>query len=433
MRELSPPLNAIVPGFDGSAEIRFSEPISGARNLEQGLVASPAARYQVSAGFSNLKLRPRDGWIEGAVYYLQIPAGIADLLGNRTEDPIELVFSTGPEISATQVTGEVSRRIDQASVAEGRVVFFNVAGDSIPYSAVTDRQGEFRLPFLPPDDYWAFAFEDFNRNLQLDRAFEPHDSARFVLAAGGFESLSFRTVDPDSTPPLLVRASAQDSLSIRLEFDDYLDPDQDLAAIPVRVRHAEGGVLEVVEVRLEEMPQSDSRRRRATRREERPAEDADRERIEAMPDTSAVEEIGQPDEAEPDSIAEVRPDSAGAGPAAEGKRDPPADEETAQEEGLPLPSQWLRIEVASALQDGSYRVRVDSVLNLRGLAGSADTTFVFPEPMPEDGRPEAEPPAGEPVDDEPPADEPADDEPPADEPPEDEPTEDEGDTEEPPP
>ncbi len=399
VKELNPTLNEIVPGFGGSAEIRFSEPISGARNLEQNLVASPAARYQVSAGFSNLKIKPREGWLDGAVYYLQIPAGIADLLGNRTEDPILLVFSTGPEISRTQVAGDVSRRVSGEAVAEGRVLFYNVAGDSIPYTAVTDRDGEFRLPYLPPDDYWALAFEDFNRNLRLERPFEPYDSARFVLAPDGVASLSFRTVDPDSTPPLLVRASAQDSLSVRLEFDDYLDPDQDFAALSLRVRRVEGGSLEVAAILLEEMPRSGRGRSQETREERPRTDDQDRlEQLRAPPDTSIIDDTEPAEGAELDTASVAEAGAAAAIP--------------------PLPSQWLRIEFVAPLQDGAYEISIDSVLNLRRLAGSADTTFVYPEPQPESEEPAdgEEAPADDETDEGAPAEEPAV-EPPEDEPP----------------
>ena len=402
IREMRPNVNEIVPGLGGSAEIRFSEPISGVRNLEQNLVASPAGRYQVSSGFSNLKIRPRDGWLEGAVYYLQVPAGIADLLGNRTEEPILWVFSTGPEISPTRVSGVISRRIDEQTVDDGRVLFFNIAGDSIPYTAVSDREGRFELPHLPPDDYWAFAFEDFNRNLGLERPFEPYDSARFELASAGSAQLSFRIVDPDSTPPVLVRATAQDSLSVRLEFDDYLDPDQDFGTVAVRVRRDDGGVLPVAAVRLEEMADAGRRPSRDEPGERRPRREGG---------GPPVEEAGGAEtEEEATDDAEEATDEA-----------EPAGVEGAQEEDLPpLPSQWLRIDLASRLEDGVYEVSIDSVLNLRKLAGSADTTFVYPEPedgadQPADGAapggdveepPADEPRTGEPADEEPPEEEP---------------------------
>jgi hypothetical protein len=378
VREFNPDRNSIVPGFDGSAEIRFDEPITGARSLEQNLVASPADRYQVSSGFSNIKISPSDGWADGVVYYFRIPEGIADLLGNRTEEPIELVFSTGPELSATRVTGEVRQRVDGEPLSPGRVLFYNLAGDSIPYGALTDRQGAFELPYLPPDDYWSFAFQDLNSNLRLERLFEPYDSVRFELEPAGIAALSFRVVEPDTTPPLLGLIQSVDDLALELKFDDYLDPEQDFSAAGLLLRQVESGARwEVEEVRREvEVPRG--RQRRGDRA---PAETfRDTAAAEpAPPDTAAAEEEGpSPDDAaaEADSLVDdaVEVDSLAAAAEAE----PPAQEEDTPPEEEKLPSQTLRIQLATPLESGTYRLILDRIVNLRLLEVGVDTTFSYP-------------------------------------------------------
>ncbi len=358
VRETKPERFAVVPDFDGSVEVRFAEPLSGTSGLERRLVASPAFRYRVDAGFSVIKIRPRDGWREGVVYYFQLPSGIADLLGNRTAEPIEIIFSTGPPVPDTRVTGTVTQRVDGGAVTDARILFFNVAGDSVPYTAVTERGGEFELNTLPPDDYWSFAFLDLNRDLRLQRLFEPYDSVRLQLEPAGLAALTFRIVEPDTTPPVLERVQAVEDSLLRLEFDDYLDPDQDLGVVIVAVREERTGrSREVAGMRLE--PAS----ARAPGRADRGA--ARRGRV---------------------------PAAAGDAAAAPGD---------AQDEPT-LPTRVLLVELASVLEEGTYRITVEGILNLRNLAGRADTTFAYPEPEAADAaEPDADADAAEAEPDEP--------------------------------
>ncbi|MEE8175741.1 MAG: Ig-like domain-containing protein [Gemmatimonadota bacterium] len=365
VRETKPERFAVVPDFDGSVEVRFEEPLSGTSGLERRLVASPAFRYRVDAGFSVIKIRPRDGWRKGVVYYFQLPSGIADLLGNRTDEPIEIIFSTGPPVPDTRVSGTVTQRVDGGAVTDARILFFNVAGDSIPYTAVTQRGGEFELNTLPPDDYWAFAFSDLNRDLLLQRLFEPYDSVRLQLEPAGVEALTFRMVEPDTTPPVLARVQAVEDSLLRLEFDDYLDPDQDLGVVIVSVREERTGrSQEVAGMRLEpgsaRAPGRDGRG--AARRGRVPAAPGD---TTAAPADTAVAPRDTVVGGEPEVGEEAAQPELAAGPG------------EAQEEPA-LPSTVLLVELASVLEEGMYRITVEGILNLRSLAGRADTTFAYP-------------------------------------------------------
>jgi hypothetical protein len=366
VRETKPERFAVVPDFDGSVEVRFAEPLSGTSGLERRLVASPAFRYRVDAGFSVIKIRPRDGWRKGVVYYFQLPSGIADLLGNRTDEPIEIIFSTGPPVPDTRVSGTVTQRVDGGAVTDARILFFNVAGDSIPYTAVTERGGEFELNTLPPDDYWAFAFSDLNRDLLLQRLFEPYDSVRLQLDPAGVAALTFRIVEPDTTPPVLARVQAVEDSLLRLEFDDFLDPDQDLGVVIVSVREERTGrSQEVAGMRLEPGSARALGRegRGAARRGRVPAEPADTTAAPADTVVGGEPEVGE-EAAAADTTATPADTTAGPGEAPE----EPA-----------LPSTVLLVELVSVLEEGMYRITVEGILNLRSLAGRADTTFAYPE------------------------------------------------------
>lgn len=242
LRSVRPEDGAVLPGFDGDVRLEFDEPISVSRAFGREVVGSPAYRYRVTSGRSDLRLRPEEGWRDGVVYSFRFPPEISDILDNRRQEEIRLVFSTGPPIAATRVEGRLLDRVQGTAVSEGRVLFLPAAGDSIPYTAVPDREGAFGLEALPPGTYRALGFRDQNRNRTLDRRLEPHDSATFTLEDSvATASLELRIVAPDTTPPSLASASAEDSLTIRLSFDDHLRPEQDLAEVEVAVRDSASG------------------------------------------------------------------------------------------------------------------------------------------------------------------------------------------------
>ncbi len=338
-----PGRDTIVPGFDSDARIRFTEPVR-AQGLERTLKASPAEAYEVKVGFADVRMKPRDGWRDGVVYCLELPSGISDLLNNRTETAIDFCFSTGPPIADTRVTGRVIDALTGSPQPEARVIFLALPEDSTPYSALTDSEGQFRLRALPPRAYQAFGFLDRNRNFALDRVLEPNDSAGFVLPDSGRLELAFRLVEPDTTPPVLIRAEAVDSLTVQLEFDDALLREQPSAPRVTVSDSLTGRALEILGV--------------------------------AVGEPSTVQLPGLEPE-EPAQGEEPEPEAAPPGPSGETVGDPAAPQELTAEE---LPSRVVTVRLAAALVPASYRVRAEGLVNLRGLSGGGDTTFVYEPP-----------------------------------------------------
>lgn len=343
--EQFPGRDTVLPVLDDAARVKFDEPISAGRNLRTQLQASPAYRYRVRAGHSDVTVEPEDGWRPGAVYVLELSARISDLLTNPREEPIRWRFSTGPPITATMVSGGIWDRVTGERHRDARAIFLPLEGDSIPYTAVADTGGRFRLEAVPPGGYRAFAFIDRNRNLTLDRRLEPADSATFSLEGPAARAeLQFVLVEPDSTPPVLGLAEVRDSLTLRLTFDDHLLPGQELGGDEVTVRRAETGEdWAVEEVRVLE-----------------PAELAGR-------DTTVPGAARDTGEAAVDTV-EAGPDT------------PAAGADTAVSPVGPLPTQRLLVRLAAPLVPDSYRVRARGVENLRRIAGGGDTLFVYERP-----------------------------------------------------
>jgi len=327
--ETHPAHGEAVPGFDGDAWIQFDEPLIDPRSVERTLLSSPAGRYTVTPGRTRIRVRPEDGWRDGIVYYFAFPSGLADLLRNRTVAPIELVFSTGTEVPPTRVQGHAYDRVTARGTRGVRLLF--LSPDSVPYTAVSDTGGVFRLPGLPYGEYQAIAFLDQNRDLQYNAEFEPGDVVSFELT----DALTTASVDlwllpADSTPPVLASAAVLDRVTMRITFDDPLDPEAPREDVDISIQEESG------------------------------------DRIWSVGELV----VGRP------VVAVVTTDSTDApvaveGPAAAGPSRVPA-------------SSFVTVTVAQPFMEGTYRIRVTGLLNLRGLAGGGDATTVYaPQPLPE--------------------------------------------------
>ncbi|TFG66599.1 MAG: hypothetical protein E4H28_01430 [Gemmatimonadales bacterium] len=318
--ETHPSYAETVPGFDGDAWIRFDEPLMDPRSIERSLLSSPAGSYQVIPGRTRIRIHAKGGWQDGIVYYFALPSGIADLLRNRTVAPVELLFSTGADVSPTLVHGRVYDRVTSRGNRGARLLF--LSPDSVPYTAVSDTGGVFRLPGLPYGDYRAIGFLDQNRDFKYDEKFEPGDVVPFRLT----DELTTASVDlwmipADSTPPVLGSAEVLDSLTVRLTFDDPLDPEAAATDVVVSIRNEPGDrswtVVDVVVGRPPEMPV-------------------------VKPDSVMVAPTKQPS----------------------GPLRPPAPD-------------FATVTVAEPLIEGTYRVNVSGMQNLRGLSGGGETTVVY--------------------------------------------------------
>ena len=357
------------PGFDGSARVRFDEPLSNPRGLTREVVGSPAGRYEVSPSRSGIDIRPEDGWREGVVYYLKLGGGVTDLLRNRRTTPVEWLFSTGPEIRDTEVTGRVIDRVTARGMRGAQILF--LAADSVPYTAVSDTGGVFRLPGLPYGAYQAAAFTDQDRDFEYDADFEPGGTVDFALDASEERAeLEILVLPADTTPPVLASAEPRDSVTLRLEFDDPLDPDADLSDVSLTVRDSlSGEALAVDTFAVGDLPRPEPE----TAESLAAADTVAVPDTVAMPDTVAVPDtVARPDTvAAPDSVAV--PDSV----AAADSVPPPPELEPARA--------YLSVRLVAPLSAGTYRVTVDGVPNLRDLRGGGEASFEYePPPPPED-------------------------------------------------
>ena len=211
-------------------EFRFSERISERPSsgvMDNAVVVSPAAgNVRVSHGRDEIKVRTQHALEPGRVYRITVLPLINDMFGNRLRDPFDLVLSTGGEFVPNVVAGFVEDRVTGAAVEGVRVQarFVDQEGTPVHWN-YTGSDGVFSLRYVPSGSFETRAWQDRNRNDTVDASEPVTDWRRGVLGAEADTSfMVLSLIAPDTTGPRLASVAAEDSVTLRFEFDDYLNP-----------------------------------------------------------------------------------------------------------------------------------------------------------------------------------------------------------------
>jgi hypothetical protein len=346
---------AVVPDFQGPVVFRFDERISE-RNFSEAMVTvSPLdSTMRVRRTGNEIRVELDGGWRPDRVYRVVVLPGIRDLFGNVREDPVEVVFSTGPPVPSTALAGIVMDRLTNRP-AQNAVVRATRRGDDAAYTAVGDTGGFFSLRHLPMGVYEVEAFSDLNRNRRRDAA-EPVDMQQVSLGSPTDTiPLVFNVLPPDTTPPRVTRAEVVDSMRVRVTFDDYFDPARSMAEATAELYALPDSTLHAAASRIVVSTVFDQERRAAAAQRPAPADTL------PPPDT-----LAPPDPTAPPPVA--------APPVVQ----PPTPAGQAQQQA-PLPSRDLIIEFAAPLPPGSYSITVRNVVNIQGLSGGGTVRLQVPE------------------------------------------------------
>lgn len=356
---------------------RFDERISERGLDERSVLVSPrTGRFGVEKERSAIKVEPAGGWAPELVYRVVLLPGIQDLFGNARTEGAELVFSTGPPIPNTALAGTVSDRITGRPL-EGAFVEALRMPDSLSYVALADSGGFFAIRHLPPGPYLVRAFRDANRNLRLDE-FEDRAVEQLTVGVSDTVLTTLGVLARDTTPARLAQANAEDTLAIRLLFDDYLDP-----TMP----------LEGVRAELFRLPDTAAVADTAT-----PARPPVRDTVPVPVDTLLFpREYGllvaardsarmAAEAAAADTVARdtVAPDTAAADTAAAPPAKAPPPRRAAPADTSSLPTRELILVPGRPLvPEGRYAVLIREVTNIAGIprgGGEAELTVPRPEP-----------------------------------------------------
>ncbi len=235
----------------GRIRIQFDEPLAEAPSegtLDQAVQLSPrTGEVSVRHKGDAIEVSIAGGFQAGVIYRVTVLPVIQDRFRNTMLDAFEWVFTTGPEFQANALAGEVWDRVSGDPVPALDV--FAVSDDSVRYVARTDSLGLFVMRYLPLGEYQLRSFDDRNRNDVADPFEIQGVGERLSLGATDTTLTSFWVMVPDTTPPQFARAEKVDSSTLRLIFDDALDPDQNLEGIVIGMYRDSGntpGVLQAL-------------------------------------------------------------------------------------------------------------------------------------------------------------------------------------------
>ncbi len=222
----SPQQLAVLPGWTGPVVFRFDERLSEQGINDQTAIISPdtGSRVVVKRHGSEIRVQPRDGWKPGRVYHVVLLPTIRDMFSNQRTAPVELVFSTGPPIPTTAVAGLVTDRITGKPMAGALVQAIHVP-DSLTYTTASDTAGFFAVRYLPRGRYLVRAFDDRNKD-RKPQFNEAHAESSTELAPARDTSVlpDLALLPGDTTPARLMQVQPRDSVTLRLAFDDFIDP-----------------------------------------------------------------------------------------------------------------------------------------------------------------------------------------------------------------
>ena len=248
---LAPNLIGVVPESGAvnvtpdRVEFRFDEVVSerpggGAPSLEQLVLISPSDGLpRVDWRRRSIAVRARRDWRENAVYTVTLLPGIADLRGNVMRSGKTVIFSTGATIPDTRIAGIVYDWVNGIAARNASIEALALP-ESLAYVARTDSVGAFVLAHLPPGRYALRAWLDANNNRGLDPR-EAYDSAGVELRDTA--SVTLLAFVHDTLPPRINTVEVVDSMTLRVEFNQPLDPTQTVDTTRFRLTAADSSVV----------------------------------------------------------------------------------------------------------------------------------------------------------------------------------------------
>ena len=384
---IKPESGSVVPNFDDNLVIQFDETIEeqagtgrgsgstgGVSGLAQLILLSPVAgSVKVSWHRSTISVKPKEGW-KRRVYRLEVLPGFFDLRRNRFDSAATIMFSTGPEIGQARLGGIALKWIEQTILVRALIEAVPLP-DTVGYLTVADSGGQFNFENLQPGRYIVYAMADENGDRRRGLR-EAYDSVDVTLDSSA--NVALFAFPHDTVPPRPRTATFVDSVTVRVEFSQPLDP---------------GASLDTTNLRVLELPDSTpvAIAEILTQRQFDSLQTAARQKADSV--AQAARDSVARDTTARDTTARPRPrPAAPPAPAVGPSGRPAADRPTARQyvdtalvrqllARRPVPSDKIVIQLVSPMKpETRYVVRVQGATNLIGKKGEGDVSFTAPKP-----------------------------------------------------
>ncbi len=362
---------SVIEASDEPIRITFNEHISeqgAAGPLDQAVQVSPeSGAIEVRHRKDALEVKMEGGLHPDLVYRVTVRPTVQDLFRNAMPQPFEFVFSTGAEMLPNALAGMVFDRITGEPIEGVRVTARSqplVEGDARgpTHVAISDSAGVFAFRYLPPlGRYVLVAWQDQNRNREAD-FLEPVGESFQEVSGADTLFTDIRLLRPDTTAAIVTDAEVVDSVTLTVEFDDYLD-----AEVPL------GGVIAALA--LDSVPVGPPVREILHEREYlirlQAIEDSLRvvaDSLQILESTRAADSLLQAgDTAAAAAVVEALPDPP---PAPEGQRGE-------DDEAMDLPKRSIYVILSDTLiTEAAYELSVAGIININNVTSGGGTAEI---------------------------------------------------------
>src|SRR6185503_10508178 len=194
------------------------------------LLSPVAGRVNVDWHRSRITVKPKEGW-KRRVYRLQILPGFFDLRRNRFDSSATVLFSRGPAIGQARIGGIALKWVEQATLLRALIEAVPLP-DTVGYLTMADSGGQFNIENLQPGRYIVYATADANNDRRRGLR-EAYDSVEVTLDSS--TNVALYTFTHDTIPPRPRTATFVDSVTIRVDMSEALDPTRSLDSTNLRV------------------------------------------------------------------------------------------------------------------------------------------------------------------------------------------------------
>ena len=374
---VKPESGAVVPNFHGDAVVQFDDVIDemagggggGVEGVGRLILLSPV-RGPVKVGWhrTSVSIKPKEGW-KRRVYRLETLPGFSDLRRNRSDSAKTVIFSTGPEIGHARIGGIVLKWIEQSILLHALIEAVPLP-DSVGYMTFADSGGQFNLTNLQPGRYIVYATSDENNDRRRGLR-EAYDSVEVTVDSS--TNVALFAFPHDTNPPRPRAATYVDSITIRVEFSQALDPAKSLDTARVHVLELpDSTAVPIDRILTERLYDSLTTAARAKADSAAAAARDTTKRAPVVHDTSARPNIlptvppGTPVSRTPAKSAKSYVDSTLVRQLLAGR---------------PVPSDKIVIRMVRPLKpETRYVVRITGATNLIGKKGDGDVALTTPKP-----------------------------------------------------